>query len=91
MVFSGPYQLSLFLTVLLPTKNEWIKRIETLQLDCNGVKGRPKKRWREVLKEDMRKKGLCREDAWGQVKMEENVVGRPWARLIPVHWEKQPR
>ena len=42
----------------------WIKRIETLQVDGNGVKSRPRKRWREVLKEDMRKKGLCREDAW---------------------------
>ena len=42
----------------------WIKRIETLQVDGDGVKGRPKKRWREVLREDMRKKGLCREDAW---------------------------
>ena len=26
----------------------WIKRIETLQVDGDGVKGRPKKRWREV-------------------------------------------
>ena len=43
----------------------WIKRIETLQVDGDGVKGRPRKRWREVLKEeDMREKGLCREDAW---------------------------
>ena len=42
----------------------WIKIIETLQVDGDEVKGRPKKRWREVLKEDMRKKGLCREDAW---------------------------
>ena len=42
----------------------YIKRIETLQVDGDGVKGRPRKRWREVLKEDMRKKGLCREDAW---------------------------
>ena len=41
----------------------WIKRIETLQVDGDGVKGRPRKRWREVLKEDMRKKWLCREDA----------------------------
>ena len=41
----------------------WIKRIETLQVDGDGVKGRPRKRWREVLEEDMRKKGLCREDA----------------------------
>ena len=30
------------------------KRIERLQVDGNGVKGRPKKRWREVLREDMR-------------------------------------
>ena len=35
-----------------------------LEVDDDRVKGRPKKRWREVLKEDMRKKGLCREDAW---------------------------
>ena len=56
----------------------WIKRIETLQVDGDGVKGRPKKRWREVLKENMRKKGLCREVLCiGQVKVEENVVGRP--------------
>ena len=33
----------------------WIKRIETLQVDSHGVKGRPRKRWREVLREDMRK------------------------------------
>ena len=42
----------------------WIKRIETLQVDGDGMKDRPRKRWREVLKEDMREKGLCREDAW---------------------------
>ena len=41
----------------------WIKRIGTLQVDGNGVKGRPRKSWREVLREDMREKGLCR-DAW---------------------------
>ena len=34
----------------------WLKRIETLQVDGNGVKGRPKKRWREVLREDMRER-----------------------------------
>ena len=34
----------------------WIKRIETLQVDGDGVKGRPKKRWREVLRENMREK-----------------------------------
>ena len=36
----------------------WLKRIETLQADDNGVKGRPKKRWREVLREDMREETL---------------------------------
>ena len=25
----------------------WLKRIETLQVDGDGVKGRPKKRWRK--------------------------------------------
>ena len=53
----------------------WIKRIETLQVDGDGVKGRPRKRWREVLKEDMRKKGLCREDAWDRSR---------WRRML---WE----
>ena len=38
----------------------WIKTIETLQVDGNGVKGRPRKRWREVLREDMRKKDFVR-------------------------------
>ena len=41
----------------------WIKRIETLQVMVMEWKADPG-RWREVLKEDMRKKGLCREDAW---------------------------
>ena len=41
----------------------WIKRIETLQVDDNGVKGRLRKSWREVLR-DMREKGLYREDVW---------------------------
>ena len=53
----------------------WIKRIEILQVDGDGVKGKPKKRWREVLKEDMRKKGLCREDAWDRSR---------WRRML---WE----
>ena len=48
----------------------WLKRIETLQVDGNGVKGRPK-RWRE----DMRKKGLCREDAWDRSR---------WSKIL---WE----
>ena len=42
----------------------WLKRIETLQVDGDGVKGRPRKRWKKVLREDMREKALCREDAW---------------------------
>ena len=53
----------------------WLKRIETLQVDGDGVKGRPKKRWREVLREDMREKGLCREDAWDRSR---------WRRML---WE----
>ena len=57
----------------------WIKRIKTLQIDSDGVKGRPKKRWREVLKEDMRKKGLCREDAWDRSR---------WRRML---WEGHRR
>ena len=36
----------------------WIKRIETLQVDGNGVKGGPRKRWREVFREDVREKCL---------------------------------
>ena len=55
-----------------------VKEIETLQVDGDGVKDRSRKRWREVLREDMREKRLCREDAClGQVKVEKNVVGRP--------------
>ena len=42
----------------------WLKRIKALQVDSDGVKGRPRKSWREVLKEDMKEKGLCREVAW---------------------------
>ena len=57
----------------------WIKRIETLQVDGNGVKGRPRKRWREVLKEDMRKKGLCRKNAWERSR---------WRRML---WEGHRR
>ena len=57
----------------------WIKRIETLQVDGDGVKGRPRKRWREVLREDMREKGLCREDAWDRSR---------WRRML---WEGHRR
>ena len=55
----------------------WIKRIETLQVDGDGVKGRHRKRLREVLKEDMREKGLCREDAWDRSRWRRMFVGRP--------------
>ena len=33
-----------------------IKRIKTLQVDGDGVKGGPRKRWREVLREVLREK-----------------------------------
>ena len=55
----------------------WIKRIETMQVDGDGVKDRPRKRWREVLKEDMREKGLCKEDVWDR-----------WRRML---WEGHRR
>ena len=46
-----------------------------VMVDGDGVKGRPRKRWREVLR-DMRKKGLCRvEDAWDRSR---------WRRML---WE----
>ena len=35
----------------------WLKRIETLQVDDNGVKGRPRKRWREVLERRYEREG----------------------------------
>ena len=57
----------------------WKKRIGTLQVDGDGVKGRPRKRWREVLKEDMREKGLSREDAWDRSR---------WRKML---WEGQRR
>ena len=57
----------------------WIKGIGTLQVDGDGVKGRPRKRWRELLKEDMREKGLCREDAWDRSR---------WRRML---WEGHSR
>ena len=54
----------------------WIKRIETLQVDGDGVKGRPRKRWRGVERRYEKEGTLCG-SCLGQVKMEENVVGRP--------------
>ena len=67
----------------------WIKRIETLQVDGDGVKGRPRKRWREVLKGDMRGKGLCRE-MLGTGQDGGECCGKAIGELTPVHWEKQP-
>ena len=55
----------------------WIKRIVTLQVDGDGVKDRPRKSWREVLREDMREKGFCREDAWDRSR---------WRKML---WEGQ--
>ena len=57
----------------------WIKRIEILQVDGDGVKDRCRKRWREVLREDMREEGLCREDAWDRSR---------WRKML---WEGQRR
>ena len=53
----------------------WIKRIETLQVDGDGVKGRPRKRWREVFERRYEKEGTCREDAWDRSR---------WKRML---WE----
>ena len=56
-----------------------MKRIETLQVDGDGVKNRPRKRCIEVLRENMREKGLCREDAWDKSR---------WRKML---WEGQKR
>ena len=61
----------------------WIKRIETLQVDGDGVKGRPRKRWREVLKEDIREKGLCREDAWDRCQDGGECCGKAIGEVNP--------
>ena len=60
----------------------WIKRIEILQVDGDRVKGRLRRDGREVLKEDMRRKGLCREDAcersrWKKMLWEGHRQGGP--------------
>ena len=60
-----------------------IKRIETLQVDGDGVKGRPKKRWREVLREDMKEKGLCREDAWDRCEGGGKYCGKAISEVNP--------
>ena len=44
----------------------WIKRIETLQVDGDGVKGRPRKRWKEELREDERRDFVGRMLGTGQ-------------------------
>ena len=44
-------------------------------VDGDGVKGGPRKRWREVLKEDMRKKGLCRENACARKSISVGLLG----------------
>ena len=56
----------------------WIKRIETLQVDGDGVKGRPKKEMERSV-ERRYEKGLCREDAWDKSR---------WRRML---WEGHRR
>ena len=77
--YIGGLDCSLCPRVLASCQNLCICIITIMQVDGDGVKGRLRKRWREVLKEDMRKKGLCREDAWDRSR---------WRRML---WEAHRR
>ena len=65
----------------------WIKRIKIMQKDGHGVKDRPRKSWREVLREDMREKGLCREDAWDRSTTTTITTTNILRPFFPLLWE----
>ena len=54
--------------VMLYGSETWATKIEDIRKmqrsEMRMLRWMPRKRWREVLKEDMREKRFCREDAW---------------------------
>ena len=58
------------------------------EMSCVRVKGRPRKRWREVLKEDMRKKDFVGK-MLGTGQDGGKCCGKAIGEVNPVHWEKQ--
>ena len=67
----------------------WIKRIRTLQVDGDGVKGRPRKRWREVLRKYERRDFVRRMLWTGQGR--EKCCGKAIGKVNPSTLGINPR
>ena len=54
--------------VLRKDDEDWVKKCMALEVDGGRERGRPRKRWSDVVRRDMKKCGLAREDAYDRAK-----------------------
>src|SRR5260221_13437717 len=56
---------------------DWVKGCTVLEVEGTRPRGRPKKKWMEVVKRDMKEMGLRREDALDRVEWQRRLKGGP--------------
>jgi len=63
-----------------------VKRVREERVSEHMKRGRPKKSWDEVVKEDMKKRGLCVNNV-----QDRNKCRQCCRRVVdPVNWEEDP-
>ena len=48
--------------------NRVVREVMEMEVEGNRGRGRPRKRWNECVKQDMRERGLEEEDAWDRAR-----------------------
>ena len=54
--------------VLRKDEQDWVRRVMEMEVEGRKGRGRPKKTWQKVVEEDMRSRGLKKDDAADRVK-----------------------
>ena len=53
--------------------DDWVKKCKTKKVEEDVAKGRPKKTWEEVIKSDLKQKGVARDLAKNRLALKVNL------------------
>ena len=67
--------------VLQKDDDDWVKKCMEYEVEGPGPRGRPKRTWREVVREDCQARKLNKEDAMDRCKWRKMIFGCPMIRM----------
>ena len=68
--------------VLRKDDDDWVKKCMEYEVECPRPRGRPKRTWREVVREDCQAHKLNKEDAMDRCKWRKMIQDVRWSRWV---------